>query len=83
LIDYAKLLSTELAAALLDRVLLAVLAKLVQATGVGPTADLGCSSGRMTTHLRSLELSICGADLPPAMVAVARRRTRAPGWTRG
>jgi SAM-dependent methyltransferase len=72
-VDYAELLSTELAAKPLDRALLAAFAELVQAGGVGPVADLGCGPGRVTAHLHSLGLSAFGVDLSPAMVAVARR----------
>ena len=72
-VDYAELLSTELAAKPLDRALLAAFAELVQAAGAGPVADLGCGPGRVTAHLDSLGLAAFGVDLSPAMVAVARR----------
>jgi SAM-dependent methyltransferase len=72
-VDYAELLSTELAAKPLDRALVAAFAELVQAAGVGPVADLGCGPGRVTAHLHSLGLTAFGVDLSPAMVAVARR----------
>ncbi|GAA3515346.1 SAM-dependent methyltransferase [Streptosporangium album] len=72
-VDYAKLLSTELADKPLDRAMLAAFAGLVQATGAGPVADLGCGPGRVTAHLDSLGLSVFGIDLSPAMVEVARR----------
>jgi len=72
-VDYAERFSTELAAKPLDRALLAAFSELVQITGVGPVADLGCGPGRVTAHLHSLGLSAFGVDLSPAMVAVARR----------
>ena len=72
-VDYAKLLRTALAAKPLDRAMLATFAELVQATGAGPVADIGCGPGRVTTHLHSLGLSTFGVDLSPSMVAVARR----------
>lgn len=72
-VDYARLVSTELAAKPLDRALLAAFAELVRAAGGGPVADLGCGPGRITAHLRSLEVTAFGVDLSPAMVAVARR----------
>jgi SAM-dependent methyltransferase len=72
-VDYANLLSTELAAKPLDRALLATFAELVHAAGSGPVADLGCGPGRITAHLHSLGLSIFGVDLAPAMVTIARR----------
>jgi SAM-dependent methyltransferase len=72
-VDYAELVSTELAAKPLDRALLAAFAELVQAAGVRPVADLGCGPGRVTAHLHCLGLTAFGVDLSPAMVAVARR----------
>lgn len=72
-VDYAELVSTELSAKPLDRALLTVFAELVQATGIGPVADLGCGPGRVTAHLHSLGLTAFGVDLSPAMVAVASR----------
>lgn len=72
-VDYADLLRTELAAKPLDRALLSAFAELVQATGGGPVADVGCGPGRVTAHLHSLGLDVFGIDLSPAMVAVARR----------
>ncbi len=73
-VDYAELVSRELAAKPLDRALLAAFAELVQAAGVGPVADLGCGPGRVTAHLHHLGLTAFGVDLSPAMVAAARRR---------
>jgi trans-aconitate methyltransferase len=72
-VDYARLLSSELAAKPLDRALLAAFAELVLADGGGPVADLGCGPGRVTTHLHALGLDAFGVDLSPEMVAVARR----------
>ena len=72
-VDYARLLSTELAAKPLDRAVLAVFAELVLADGGGPVGDLGCGPGRVTAHLASLGLDAFGVDLSPEMVAVARR----------
>lgn len=50
-VDYAELLTTELAAKPLDRGLLAAFAELVKNSGGGPVADLGCGPGRVTGHL--------------------------------
>jgi SAM-dependent methyltransferase len=72
-VDYAEILSTELAAKPLDRALLAAFAELVRAANRGPVADLGCGPGRVTAYLDSLGLSAFGVDLSPAMVGVARR----------
>ncbi|MFE2427168.1 class I SAM-dependent DNA methyltransferase [Streptomyces sp. NPDC059373] len=73
-VDYAELLSSELARKPLDRAMLAAFAELVQAGDLGPVADLGCGPGRVTAHLASLGLDAFGVDLSPAMVAEARRR---------
>ena len=72
-VDYAELLTNELAEKPLDRGLLATFAELVQADGAGPVADLGCGPGRVTTYLDHLGLDAFGVDLSPAMVEVARR----------
>lgn len=73
-VDYAELLTTELAAKPLDRGLLAAFAELVKNSGGGPVADLGCGPGRVTGHLHSLGLDAFGVDLSPAMIEVARRK---------
>ncbi|MFJ6482501.1 MULTISPECIES: class I SAM-dependent DNA methyltransferase [unclassified Streptomyces] len=75
-VDYARLLSTELAGKPLDRAMLAAFAEYVRddAGGGGrAVADLGCGPGRVTAHLAGLGLRAFGVDLSPAMVAVARR----------
>ncbi|MGW1866425.1 class I SAM-dependent DNA methyltransferase [Streptomyces mauvecolor] len=56
-----------------ERSVLALFAELVQATGGGPVADVGCGPGRITAHLRGLGLDAFGIDLSPAMVETARR----------
>jgi SAM-dependent methyltransferase len=71
--DYAEWVNDDFATKPLDRALLAAFAELVHANGAGPVGNLGCGSGRMTAHLRSLGLSVVSVDLSPAMVAVARR----------
>ncbi|MGH3990636.1 MAG: class I SAM-dependent DNA methyltransferase [Pseudonocardiaceae bacterium] len=71
--DYSEWVSDDLAAKPLDRALLAAFAEFVHADGAGPVGDLGCGSGRVTAHLRSLGLSAFGVDLSPAMVVLARR----------
>lgn len=71
--DYAERFRDELAAKPLDRAMLAGFAELVRAAGAGPVADVGFGTGRVTTHLNSLGLSVFGVDLSPQMVAVARR----------
>ncbi|MFI6049790.1 class I SAM-dependent methyltransferase [Streptomyces violascens] len=56
-----------------ERSVLALFAELVQATGGGPVADVGCGPGRITAHLRGLDVDAFGIDLSPAMVETARR----------
>ncbi|MDX6316100.1 MAG: hypothetical protein QOF44_5564 [Streptomyces sp.] len=73
-VDYAELLSDELASKPLDRAMLGTFAELVRADGGGPVGDLGCGPGRVTAHLDSLGLKAFGVDLSPGMIAVARRR---------
>ncbi|MGW0842887.1 class I SAM-dependent DNA methyltransferase [Streptomyces sp. NPDC002787] len=70
--DYEKLLRDELANSPFERAMLGVFAERVLAAGGGRVADLGCGPGRVTGHLASLGLDVCGIDLSPEMVAVAR-----------
>jgi SAM-dependent methyltransferase len=71
--DYAEFLSAEPPETPLELAMLAAFAELVRSAGAGPVADLGCGPGRITAHLRSLDVAAFGVDLSPAMVAVARR----------
>jgi SAM-dependent methyltransferase len=52
--------------------MLATFAELVTSAGLGPVADLGCGTGRITAHLDSLGLDTFGIDLSPTMVDMAR-----------
>jgi SAM-dependent methyltransferase len=70
--DYARLLPDLRAETDLDKAMLATFADLASATGLGPVADLGCGTGRITAHLDSLGVNAFGVDLSPAMVALAR-----------
>ncbi|MFB7669448.1 class I SAM-dependent methyltransferase [Kitasatospora sp. NPDC056138] len=56
-----------------ERAFLTLFAGLVQTTGRGQVADVGCGSGRITAHLRGLGVDTFGIDLSPAMIEVARR----------
>lgn len=40
---------------------------------LGPVADAGCGTGRVTAHLASRGLEVVGIDLSPGMVDIARR----------
>ncbi|MEU9047440.1 MULTISPECIES: class I SAM-dependent methyltransferase [unclassified Kitasatospora] len=56
-----------------DRAVLALFADLVRAEGPDArTAELGCGPGRVTQHLHGLGLDVCGIDLSPRMVELAR-----------
>lgn len=70
---YAERFRDELAARPLDRAMLAGFAELVRAAGIGPVADIGCGTGRVTAHLRDLGVQASGIDLSPQMVQVARQ----------
>jgi SAM-dependent methyltransferase len=56
----------------LSRSMLSAFAELVQASGLGPVADLGCGPGRVTAHLAGLGVSACGIDVSPKMIELAR-----------
>jgi SAM-dependent methyltransferase len=73
-VDYAELLSAELARRPLDRAMVAAFAELVRAADLGAVADLGCGPGRVTAHLDALGVDAFGVDLSLGMVAEARRR---------
>ena len=72
-VAYAERFRDELAAKPLDRAMLASFAELVRDAGAGPVADIGCGTGRVTSHLNGLGLPVFGIDLSPQMVAVARQ----------
>jgi SAM-dependent methyltransferase len=56
-----------------ERAVLTLFADLVQTTGGGPVADVGCGPGRITAYLRELGVDAFGIDLSPAMIEIARR----------
>lgn len=57
----------------LSRAMLAAFAELVRAADRGPVADLGCGPGKVTAHLASLDVPVCGIDVSPEMIELARR----------
>lgn len=71
--SHARLLPDLRAETDLDRAMLARFADLASTARVGPVADLGCGTGRVTAHLNSLGVEAFGVDLSPAMVQQARQ----------
>jgi SAM-dependent methyltransferase len=71
--DYARLLPDLRAETDLDQAMLATFADLASTARLGPVADLGCGTGRITAHLDSLGVDVFGIDLSQAMVEQARR----------
>lgn len=59
----------------LDRAVLAAFVEMVEQAGCGgPTADIGCGTGRITYHLGQAGLEVIGLDLSPGMTAMAHTR---------
>ncbi|MEV7373214.1 methyltransferase domain-containing protein [Streptomyces sp. NPDC090301] len=72
-VDYARLLTGQLAEVPLDRAMLAEFVRAVEMTeGPRTVGDLGCGTGRVTSHLRDIGAVAFGVDLSPGMIAVAR-----------
>jgi SAM-dependent methyltransferase len=70
--DYARLLPDLSFEAPLDIAMIGTLANSVRDAGLGPVADIGCGTGRVTAHLDGLGVEAFGIDLSPGMVDVAR-----------
>jgi SAM-dependent methyltransferase len=70
--EYARRVGDELDHKPLDRELLEQLA--ADAKRLGPVCDLGCGPGHVAAYLRDCGADVCGIDLSPRLVAVARRR---------
>jgi len=68
---YAQHLFTELDGKPLDRHLLNRFAESVQ--GKGLVADLGCGPGHIAKYLSERGVEICGIDLSPQMIRVAKQ----------
>lgn len=75
--EYVKRIFDELVHKPLDRALLNRFAE--QVRGVGLAGDIGCGPGHVTRYLYERGLEVCGIDLSPRMVALARRLN--PGIT--
>jgi len=69
--DYGRQFGDELDAKPPDR---ALLAALVELSGPGTIADVGCGPGHVTRYLADHHSDVVGIDLSPAMIAVARAR---------
>ncbi|GGX68845.1 hypothetical protein GCM10010358_23990 [Streptomyces minutiscleroticus] len=70
--DYVSLVKNPSELDPLSRSMLTAFAELVQASGRGPVADLGCGPGRVTAHLAGLGVSAFGVDVSPKMIELAR-----------
>ena len=55
------------------RTTLALFAELVQGSGGGPVADVGCGPGYVTGYLHDAGADVFGIDLSPEMIAIAQR----------
>ena len=67
---YARNLATELESKPLDRHLLNRFAE--DTRGKGLVADLGCGPGHVARYLFNQGVTVCGLDLSPGMIDVAR-----------
>ena len=72
--EYGAALLHELDDKPLDR---ALLAALVEMSGPGTIADVGCGPGHVTRHLAGLHPDVVGIDISPRMIDLARQE--APG----
>jgi SAM-dependent methyltransferase len=75
--DYAERLpdtraEAPLDLAMVDAFVAAVLSDVTDPTAA-PVLDAGCGAGRMSAYLAARGASVCGVDLSPGMVAMARR----------
>ncbi|MFG3437842.1 class I SAM-dependent methyltransferase [Nonomuraea sp. NPDC047897] len=71
--EYSELFREYLVDQPLDRALIDTFADLVEATGAGPIADLGCGPGHYTAYLHARGLPVFGIDLAPGMIEQARQ----------
>jgi SAM-dependent methyltransferase len=71
--EYARLLPDLRAETSLDKAMLDTFADWASGANLGPIADLGCGTGRMTAHLDSRGVNVFGVDLSPGMLEQARR----------
>lgn len=72
--QYAEFFRSELDEAPLDRALLTGFAELVRRDHPDPQViEVGSGPGNVAAYLHQLGMTVCGIDLSPAMVEVARR----------
>lgn len=69
---YHQRFGHELDAKPLERGMLDGFAELVRAARLGPVADVGCGTGRVSAYLARLGVDMRGIDLSPGMIAAAR-----------
>lgn len=81
--DYTERLRDALEHSPQDRAVLGLFAELVTTAGGGPVLEAGSGPGRITGYLAGLGLDICGVDLSPGMVAVAREEHPGLGFEIG
>ncbi|MFI5733008.1 class I SAM-dependent methyltransferase [Kribbella sp. NPDC051587] len=67
--DYHALLKDLVSKGVAERMMLMYFGEKVPP---GPIADLGCGTGRITSHLAAAGLDVFGIDLSPGMIDVAR-----------
>ena len=70
--EYVRRIYDELRHKPLDRQLLDRFAAAVRGTGTGTVCDLGCGPGHVTRYLHDRGVPVCGIDLSPGMIALAR-----------
>lgn len=72
-LSYARMLPGLDAETQLDIAVLGNFAERCLKDALGPVADAGCGTGRVSAHLAAHGLHVIGVDLSPGMVEAARR----------
>jgi ubiquinone/menaquinone biosynthesis C-methylase UbiE len=75
--EYARRIYGELAHKPLDRTLLDRFAE--QIRDLGPACDMGCGPGHVARYVHDRGVEVCGIDISPGMVEIARQLN--PGMT--
>lgn len=71
--DYAILIPDLSAETSLDVAMIDDFAGRCLEAATGPVADVGCGTGRVSAYLAARGVDVCGVDLSPGMVDVARQ----------